>query len=150
VETSEMDQVLSDTAIEVLESMFFTSVAGEAAPGESSQGPWISARMSFQGKPAGRFGIRTELETGRKIAASFLGIEEEALTEAQTGDVVCELANMLCGSVLSRLEEDSGFELAHPEVDPPEAGCPECPTARCALELEEGRLAVWLELEKAG
>ena len=57
---------------------------------------------------------------------------------------------MLCGSVLSRLEKDSRFELASPAIDPPEAGCPECPTARCVFELEEGSLAVWLELEPAG
>jgi hypothetical protein len=57
---------------------------------------------------------------------------------------------MLCGSVLSRLEKDSRFELASPAIDPPEAGCPECPTAHCAFELEEGSLAVWLELEQTG
>jgi CheY-specific phosphatase CheX len=150
MEMSKLDQMVSDCAIEVLESMFFTSLAGDGASCENPDGPWISARLSFHGNPTGRFGVRTGLDTGRKIAASFLGIEEDALTEPQIGEVVCELANMLCGTVVSRLEEDSRFELAPPSIDPPEAGCPECPTARCAFELEEGRLAVWLELEKAG
>jgi hypothetical protein len=56
---------------------------------------------------------------------------------------------MLCGSVLSNMEKETRFELAHPELDPPEAGCPEGYTACRVFGLEEGPLAVWLELEQA-
>ena len=146
---SELDQMLADSAAAVLENMFFTTPTGDADPAENPQGPWMSARLSFHGNPSGRFGIRTPLETGRKIAASFLGVEEDTVTESQAGEVICELANMLCGSVLSRLEEGIRFELSHPELDSDEAACPEGPTASRLVGLEEGPLALWLELEQA-
>ena len=146
---NELDQMLFDSAVEVVESMFFTSLAGDAEPSAASTGPWISARLTFHGDPSGRFGVRTPTETGRKIASSFLGLEESAVTEAQTGEVICELANMLCGSVLSNMEKETSFELAHPELDPPETGSPEGYTASRVFGLEEGPLTVWLELEQA-
>jgi CheY-specific phosphatase CheX len=145
-----MDQALADSAVEVLESMFFTSRAEDGVPSENSHGPWISARLWFRGNPPGRFGIRTPLETGRKLSANFLGLEEDEIEESQIGEVVRELANMLCGSVLSLLERDSRFELSGPEIDAPEVCCPKSPTARRTLELAEGPLAMWIELEQAG
>jgi CheY-specific phosphatase CheX len=148
MEVSELDQMLSDSAVEVLESMFFTSLAEEGVPCGDLHGPCISARLSFRGNPPGRFGVRTPPKTALTIAANFLGLEEDALTESQIGEVICELANMLCGSVLSRLEKESRFELSGPELDPPETGCPECFTAWRVLELEEGPLGMWLELEQ--
>ena len=89
------------------------------------------------------------METGRKIAASFLGLEEGLPSESQTGEVLCELANMICGSVLSRLEGDLHFELSPPEINAAEAGSQENHTACRVLGLEEGPFAVWLDLEQA-
>ena len=90
------------------------------------------------------------METGRRIAASFLGAEEAEVTEAQIGEVVSELANMLCGSVLSRVEKETRFELSHPEVGPTEIACQEGgQSARRLLELDEGVMALWLHLEQA-
>jgi CheY-specific phosphatase CheX len=145
---NELDQMLLDSAVEVLETMFFTAVAGDAAP-EDSTAPRISARLTFRGNRPGTFGVRVPRETGRRIAASFLGQEEESLSESQIGEVICELANMLCGSVLSRLEKDTRFELALPEIAPQDAGCPDAPTACRLLELEDGTLAMWLALGQA-
>lgn len=144
---SDLERMLFDSAAEVLETMFFTTLADAAQ--EVSSTSWISARLAFHGNPSGRFGVRIPGETGRKIAATFLGLEEDALTESQTGEVICELANMLCGSVLSRLEKGARFELSHPELEPPDAGCPPGRTACRVFGLEEGHLAVWLELGQA-
>jgi CheY-specific phosphatase CheX len=130
--------------------MFFTSTAGDAEPPEAAAEAWVSAGLSFRGDPPGRFGVRLSVETGRKIAASFLGVDEEAVTEAQIGEVACELANMLCGSVLSRLETQTRFELNSPELNPPETTCQgDRRTAHRTLQLEEGTLTLWLELEQA-
>ena len=146
--SSEFDQVLSDSAADVLEIMFFTAPRGDSEP-DNSTGPLILARLSFNGKPPGRFGVRIPLETARKIAASFLGVEEDAVTETQIGEVICELANMLCGSTLSRLEKDCRFELSQPEMEPSETVRPTDATAYRAFQLEEGPLAVWLQLDRA-
>lgn len=146
---SELDQMLFDSAEVVLETMFFTSLVGDAEPGVAGA-PGISASLSFQGKPSGSFGVRVSLETGRKIASSFLGVEEEELTDSQIGEVICELANMLCGSVVSRLESTSTFELSHPELDSGENLCPQGDSGSCRiLEIDEGTLHVWAKLDAA-
>lgn len=143
----ELNQILSESAGEVLETMFFTSVLGETFEKPGAAG-WISATLSFRGSPSGRFGVRVPPDSARRIAAGFLGLEEEEVSAAQTGEVVCELCNMLCGSVLSRLEKDSLFELSHPEIDLAGVGCPEVHTACRLLELEDGVLGAWLALER--
>ena len=145
---SEFDQMLFDATAEVLETMFFTTPAEDAEPAPAPEGPWISARMTFRNAPSGKFGIRTPMATGRKLASSFLGLDEESISEAQIGEVVCELANMLCGSVLSRLDKSTCFELSSPVLAPAEAGCPESAVACRMCELDEGPVAVWLELEQ--
>jgi len=144
---SELEQMLCDSTAEVLETMFFTSVMGDAVDA-SSETPWISARLSFDGRPSGRFGVRVPLQSGRKIAADFLGLEADAVSDSQIGEVVGELCNMVCGSVLSRLEKDCRFDLSHPEIEAPDATAPDY-AARRLLELEDGTLDVWLELPKA-
>ena len=146
---SELDQILFDAAVDVLETMFFSAVMGDAPPPECKSS-WISARLSFHGSPSGSFGVGIPQDCGRKIAAMFLGLEEESVTELQIGEVVCELTNMLCGSVLSRLENDTRFDLSHPELVPASSNCPEGASRVCrVLELEEGTLSVWLEMEPA-
>lgn len=147
----ELEQMLLDSTVEVMETMFFTGVMGETLerPRELPGAPWISARLSFRGSPSGSFGVRVSRETGRRIAATFLGVVEDSLVESQIADVIGELANMLCGSVLSRLEKETRFELSHAEIDPPDAADHTHHTAGRVLGLEEGAIAVWLELEPA-
>ncbi len=134
-------ELLAASAAEVLETMFFTAVGGQ--PGEEQAPPeWISAALEFRGEPGGRFRVGASRQAARALAASFLGLDESEVSGEQVGEVICELANMICGSVVSRLESGTTIQLLHPELvegPPPE-------TAR-VLPLEEGLLAVWLELE---
>ncbi len=149
---SEIEQALAGSAAAVLESMFFSGLVDGPEPPVLPDEPWMAARLSFHGNPSGRFGVRLPLATARRLAANFLGADEEALTEGQAGEVICELANMLCGSVLSRLEKDARFELSHPElsVPAPAESAPGTPAPASAatrlLNLEEGPMALWLEL----
>jgi len=144
--TTDLDRALFDSAEEVLENMFFTGIAAGGPPCPGIVGPWISARLSFRGNPSGTFGVSVPLETGRKIAASFLGMDADAVTEPQTGEVICELANMLCGSVLSRVEKEVRFDLSHPELETPGGGCAVEHTAGRQFVLEDAQLVVWLDL----
>ena len=48
--------------------------------------------------------VCTDQATASSVAGDFLGEDETALAERQVEEVVCELANMICGSVLSRVE----------------------------------------------
>lgn len=145
---SEVEQLLSEAAAEVLETMFFTSLAaeGEAAPPMIE--PVVCACLSFHGARSGHLGVRVPLETAREVAANFLGLEDAELTEARVGDVICELSNMVCGLVLGRLENSGLFELARPELGSGEDGCPRnAPAVSRTLALEGGVMEVWLEWE---
>ncbi len=136
-------ELLAAAAAEVLETMFFTTVGGEP---EAGQAPveWISAALEFHGEPGGRFRVGASRPAARALAASFLGLDESEVSGGQVGEVICELANMICGSVVSRLESGAPIQLLHPELveGPP-------PETAGILPLEEGLLAVWLELEPA-
>lgn len=150
VDRTELEQMLTDAVAEVLETMFFTSLAEDGEPPAPVTGPCVCTKLSFRGIPSGRLGVRVPLETARKMAATFLGVEEEAVTETQLGEVACELSNMVCGSVLSRVESEAPFELLHPEIGPRETGCPrKGQVAGRTIALEEGVLEVWLELEQS-
>jgi CheY-specific phosphatase CheX len=145
---SGIDRLLEEAASEVLETMFFTGLSegDEAIP--SLQEPLVCTRVEFRGTPSGRLGIRVPVETGRQIAANFLGDDAGEIAEGRMAEVICELSNMVCGSVLSRLERESVFELLHPEIEPPEtAGPRDNQAVRCSLVLEEGVMEVWFELE---
>jgi hypothetical protein len=142
---SELDQWVSDAAAEVLETMFFTSLAAEGEPVPPVTAPFLSVRLSFRGAPPGRLGLRVPVETGRRIAANFLGIDEAS--DSQIEDVLCELSNMVCGSVLSRLESESVFELSHPEIGPRETRREQTgPSVSRTVALDEGVIEIWLEL----
>jgi hypothetical protein len=146
---SELGQVLSDSAAEVLESMFFTGVAGEAPAEAIPADAAIWASLRFLGSPSGAFGVGLPRDAARRIAASFLGTETSEVSDTQTDEVICELANMLCGSVLSRVEGNARFDLSQPRpaAAPADSGSP---GARKTLLTEEGPLAVWVELEPEG
>lgn len=157
---SELEQTLVESATEVLETMFFSTVIGGAVPEASgepahSTEPRASAQLSFRGNPSGGFRVSLPLACGRKMAASFLGLEEESVSDRQVSEVICELANMLCGSVLSRLERETLFELSSPEpdteFDADGTGFQWDRAAVCrVLECDEGTLTVWLKLDRAG
>jgi CheY-specific phosphatase CheX len=112
-------RALEDSILETLDAMFFTACleAPEAQEGGGSvAGPEMAARVAFAGRPSGRLTVRMAESAARAIAAGFLGEEENAISERQIGDVLCELANMICGFVLSRVECAEEFRLGEPRL----------------------------------
>jgi CheY-specific phosphatase CheX len=134
-----LDQLINASASEVLETMFFTGVLGktEAPPADP-----ITTRLDFRGTPSGSFGLSLSHECSRRIAAGFLAADEQEISQNQVDEVVCELTNMLCGSLLSRIESESSFELSHPELAP----LPDTPEYSRNFEIENGTLGVWLNM----
>ena len=130
---------------EVLETMFFTTVIGEGSASQEIVDA-RTARLCFRGDPSGGFGVSVSMNSARKIAANFIGSETpDELTASEIEDVVGELANMLCGSVLSGIRSGSHFDLTHPELFSEELDVPA--GAICSrIELEEGTLVSWLQL----
>jgi CheY-specific phosphatase CheX len=143
-------QALSGAVRDVLETMFFTDVVSDKSGHAGAVMPALDAQLRFEGKRSGEFRVAIALGAARTVAGNFLGAEDEAeIPEAQVGEVICELANMICGSVLSRLAGDLAFDLSHPELLPGDGdgtGWPE--TAARTFELENGWLTAAIRFEE--
>jgi CheY-specific phosphatase CheX len=112
---SDLEALVLSAASDVLESMYFTSVMGPSEVPLSGAG-WI-AGLEFQGELSGTFALRMSKESARLLAANFFGEEESDISETAVADMVGEMANMICGSVLSRMEKEIHFRLSHPLVE---------------------------------
>jgi CheY-specific phosphatase CheX len=149
MQVSHFEPWLDEAVAEVLESMcFMTAESVAVKEEEGAPDTWVRYRLEFRGPGQGRFGVRAPLPTARLIACNLLGTEPEELTEAQASESMGEIANMVCGSLLSRLEKEQAFDLSHPahETDPvaePDAGCDR---ATRYYALQEGTLVVWMEI----
>src|SRR5579862_8940448 len=84
--------VIDRVSAEVLETMFFTEAVASAC-----DHAWfpsaITARIHFEGSHSGEFRLSVSIEASRSIAAGFLGISEDELTDGDSGQVILELAN---------------------------------------------------------
>jgi CheY-specific phosphatase CheX len=139
-------QALRDSVDEVLEKMFFAETLGEASgPDEAGDLPadTITVELTFQGEPSGSMCLRLTDDSAREIAADFLGLERAEISSDQISEVVRELANMICGSVLSRVESAATFHLGVPRIVACGQQCAESPWNTCyRVQLSHGRLTV--------
>ena len=108
-------ETMQQVTAEVLETMFFT--AAEVA---SCEHGWLSktrcARIRFEGSHCGEMLLGVSVEAVDAIAASFLGLDPMEVTDAERGQVIQELSNILCGATLSHLWPESKLALSSPEL----------------------------------
>ena len=139
-------QALRDSVDEVLEKMFFAETLGEASgPDEAGdlRADTITVELTFEGEPSGSMCLRLTADSAREVAADFLGMEGAETSSDQISEVVRELANMICGSVLSRVESAATFRLGVPRIVPCCEQCAEGPWNTCyRVQLSHGRLTV--------
>jgi hypothetical protein len=122
---------------------------GAVPADENGCGPACTAELLFQGNPSGGFRVSVPWKLARVVGAGFLGREEMEVSDSQAEEVVCELANMICGSVLSRLESKATFQITHPQPGRPERGARfEGGGASRWFDLGDGILTVSLELQR--
>jgi len=112
----ELEDALHSSAEEVLEKMFFVQPLDEESRPADEPGPVLAVKLTFEGSPAGSLTLSVTEKAARQIAADFLGEDEPGLSSRKVQEVVCELANMICGSVLSRVESHTTFRLAAPRL----------------------------------
>jgi len=114
IEESELARVIEASAAEVLETMFFTPVLDEPEPASATPAV-LCASLTFAGDPPGILQIDIAEAAARNLAADFLGSDASEVSAERAQEVACELANMLCGSILSRVEPNAHFDLSSPE-----------------------------------
>ena len=144
-----LDGLLSGAVTGVLETMFFA----EAGIAEAPSGlPALAAALSFRGRPSGEMTVCVSTAALRPLAAGFLGEDESDITETQAAEVICEIANMLCGSVVSQLESEKSFDLASPHLIPAgSSGLESHPghqTTTQTFAIQNGTLTVVLRMER--
>lgn len=144
MKSSLIDYAIAASVQETLEKMFFVGGAQEAA-GDAPRQRAIAARLSFEGAPPGWLALRVSSATARSIAADFLGEDELSLSDSRIGEVVLELANMICGAVLSRVETTTEFRLGSPCLEPEKDDAPLLPHR---FEVAGGLIEVALEMEQ--
>ncbi len=137
----ELHQLCAAAVPDVLETMFFVNAVEDSAPPPPDP---LVVDVGFRGSRSGVFTIRLSAGVARDLASGFLGVAVEQVTTGQAIETACELANMLCGGVLSRSETECGFDLEAP-VAATEPYSPLTPVVyRTQFLLDNGG---WLELE---
>jgi len=147
--TEQLSEALRQSMEEVLEKMFFVRALEEPPEPALSPARGLLARLSFEGDPSGRLTLHISEEAARSISADFLGKDEWEVTAEEIGEVICELANMICGSILSRVESGASFRLGPPRL---EESSPDEPAAEegCVIHrtaVGQGTLTVALQTE---
>jgi CheY-specific phosphatase CheX len=141
------EPTLRASTVEVLQKMFFICEAAELVSGGGNAAPEIAVRLIFEGSRPGWLALRIGKAAARSIAADFLGEEEETLTDRQAEEMACELANMICGSVLSHTATEIVFRLSPPSVVPPGAWVEPHGAAVHRVALAKGALAIFMKAE---
>jgi len=144
-----MEQVLVRATADVLEKMFFTGFAADL-DGMPEAGAQIAVTLAFDGELRGRLTLAISAGAARTLAADFLGVDADDGAEpdaAQVNEVVCELANMICGDTLSAVEKGT-LRLSVPAIVPACDFVPPASGCRRSFDLGSGWLTVALALEE--
>jgi CheY-specific phosphatase CheX len=145
-----LKSALRESTVEVLETMFFISdMEAAAVPEAATPAPQLAVHMTFAGSPSGWLALRADKATARSIAADFLGDDESGVTDQQAGEMICELANMICGSVLSRTGCDATYSLSSPRLTPPAERAEPQDACVHRMALTKGALTVFMKSEIA-
>jgi len=134
--------------VEVLEKMFFIEAITALPPDDAAQGPAVVVALEFDGDPAGVFRMSLARAAAALIAADFLGEDTASLAGPQVDEVAKELANMICGAVLSRIESSATFRLSAPDIiarsEPALHGA--FPRNTCTVETGNGLLTAGIDM----
>lgn len=144
--------VVADRVSEVLETMFFNQAAPLAEPPPTADG-LVCATLEFHGSPSGRFWLWVSASAAPGLAADMLAMEREEVDDVRAGETICELANMLCGSVVSRVEAETLFELSAPRLAEPadsQSVWERMASSRLDFEIEGGALSAAFEVSPEG
>jgi CheY-specific phosphatase CheX len=112
-----------------------------------SRGPFLRSSVTIAGPQAISISVQVPQSLARKMAANFLGTDEEEISQPEMEDILKETANMLAGSFLSKLEASAAFKLLTPTVQmlaAPEKNKKD-PDKRLRFEVEEEVMELFVE-----
>jgi CheY-specific phosphatase CheX len=110
-----LSQAVSQATEDVLSTMFFTFV--DEVPADAGGQPDMETRIAFRGHLAGSLALQCSTDAVAEMASNFLGLEADTPPSAAEQEaVMTELANMICGAILSRIGSEGLFELLPPDT----------------------------------
>jgi CheY-specific phosphatase CheX len=153
---SDFTGLVPECCSEVLDAMYFTTVNGTELQGAATEPEDVEPpeaekplaySLNFAGDISGRFGLSLKQETAHALAANFLGEEVEDISSKEIHEVVGELTNMFCGSVMSRVEGENKFVLSHPEAVSVQPYTASDDVLVSKLDTDGGVITVWVVVE---
>lgn len=130
---------IGEAVEQVLETMCFSAVLGPCDTAQAQPFLDRSVSVDYSGAGCGAVLIGCDEAGARSLASNFLG--EEAIDEEQVEEFLGELANMVCGAVVSSLSGSGHYSLAAPKlISPVQMAGPE--GLRCDFEIDGGILSV--------
>ncbi len=142
---ADLGESLRQITVDVLETMFYLFPEEDVV--EEGEGPWVGALFRFEGEVSGVVTVVVTEAAARTAAANFLAVEEEEAAPEQVAEVVCELVNMIGGSLLGSMEHESPLEPFPPEEMEARAFEGREAAARHVFPVENGTLTVSLYWE---
>jgi len=153
VDTRINNRLLAAAVEETLETMFFTSTIAPADDFSEVPDDCIRASIDFVSETSGSLELAIPSIVARRITAGLAGEDHENVSLAEAEQGVCEMANVICGLMLSRSDAGLGFTLGPPELLTPSQDEPDArfhrqavSTTRCRVHSEIGHLFVSLSL----
>jgi len=111
-----LDQAVTET----LETMFFAEAQLGAPDAPDSE--VLRMQVAFSGDETGTLEMAISTGTARELAGNFLGLSTSEVSASDLQSVCGELANMICGAMVSLACPDGHFDLMAPCLLPPGAG----------------------------
>lgn len=113
-----LNETVIESAKEVFETMIFMDLTEATEPDQHIEGEVLLSSITFKGNIEGCLGICCSIPCAQAIAINMLGIDTaDELTEEDTYDAIGEIANMVMGSIKSRLlEKVDNLEVSIPFV----------------------------------
>ncbi len=102
-------EALLDGAREVFETMMFMTIDDTVEEGTQIHGETLLGSITFKGGIEGCLAVCCDTECAKTIATNMLGMEQgEDVGDDEVADAMGEVANMVMGSLKSRILESVG------------------------------------------
>ncbi len=139
--------ILRQESIDTLEKLAFIFAYPDEEREVHGDGPYMAARVAFEGPFGGELVIVMAAAALPELAANMLGIETEEAADDQQQDALKEALNVICGNLLPAWAgKDSLFNIQAPEILAPDTVASlkheGAPTAVARLALDNG----WCDL----
>jgi CheY-specific phosphatase CheX len=112
----EMKEIMMAAIFDVVEQMFYVFLE---PVGDEYSDYAMEAAIQFKGDLKGEVSILVSEGLAKSMVQNLLGLETGQMTKEDIEDCVKEVANMICGNFLGRLDQTRMFDLSMPSFSQP-------------------------------